>query len=120
MYTTFEDEQVVYVHPNGEALVTATINGKREYVAATKDGFRTDYPIDSGTGQVEWDNPEWFTDGFKSKARKAILAGKYKVHIGYTKTGRDRWCRFQTIEAATAFCSDVFRRKNIVLAIVTD
>ena len=120
MYTTFEDERVVYVHSNGEALVTATINGKREYVAATKDGFRTDYPIDYGTGQIGWDNPEWFTKGFKSAARKAILAGMYKVHIGYAKTGRDRWRRFQTIEAATAFCSDVFRRKNIVLAIVTD
>jgi hypothetical protein len=76
MYTTFEDECAVYVHRNGEALVTATINGQRSYVAATKDGFRTDYPINYGTGQVGWDNPEWFTKGFKDKARKAILAGK--------------------------------------------
>ena len=76
MYTTFEDERAVYVHPNGEALVTATINGKRDYVAATKDGFRTDYPIDYGNGQVGWDNPEWFTQGFKKRARTAILAGK--------------------------------------------
>lgn len=76
MYTTFEDERAVYVHRNGEALVTVTINGTRVYVAVTKDGFRTDYPIDYGTGQVGWDNPEWFTAGFKSNARKAILAGK--------------------------------------------
>ena len=73
-YTTFEDEQLVFALPNGEALVTATIHGKREYVAATKDGFRTDYPIDYGNGQIGWDNPEWFTEGFKSKARSAILA----------------------------------------------
>ena len=76
MYTTFADERAVYVAANGEALVTATIHGYRVYVAATKDGYRTDYPIDIGKGQVSWDNPEWFTKGFKDAAHAAILAGK--------------------------------------------
>lgn len=58
MYTTFKDERIVYVHRNGEALVTALINGKREYVAVTKDGFRTDYPRDYGMRSIFWDNPE--------------------------------------------------------------
>lgn len=38
---------------------------------------------------------------------------KYRVHLG----GR-RWRRFETLEAAIAFCSEVFNRTGIVLAIV--
>ncbi len=76
MYTTFADEKLVYLHRNGEVLVTATIHGYRVYVAVTKDGYRTDYPIDIGKGQVSWDNPEWFTNGFKNKAIKAITTRK--------------------------------------------
>ena len=79
MYTTFADEKLVYLHRNGEALVTATIAGKREYVAATKDGYRTDYPYmypNDDTHTVYWDNPEWFTKGFKNKAIKSITTRK--------------------------------------------
>jgi hypothetical protein len=77
MYTTFEDEKLVFQLPNGEALVTATIAGKREYVAAAKDGYRTDYPYmypNDDTHTVYWDNPEWFTKDFKKKAIRAIVA----------------------------------------------
>lgn len=37
----------------------------------------------------------------------------YKVHVG----GK-RWRRFNTLAAANAFCSEVFRRTNIVLTII--
>jgi uncharacterized protein (UPF0335 family) len=33
------------------------------------------YPNDD-TRTVYWDNPEWFTNGFKVKAIKAIIARK--------------------------------------------
>lgn len=80
-YTTFPDERLVYVHRNGEALVTAIVLEKRSYIAVTRDGFRTDYPYcydgsASADARIFWDNPEWFTQGFKAKAYKAIHARK--------------------------------------------
>lgn len=41
----------------------------------------------------------------------------FRVHIGYTRTGRNRWRRFATLEAATAFCQAVHKATRIVLAI---
>jgi hypothetical protein len=80
-YTTFPDERLVYRHRNGEALVTAIVLSKRSYVAVTRDGYRTDYPHTydgpaSNDTRVFWDNPEYFTKGFKDKAYKAIRAHK--------------------------------------------
>lgn len=81
VYTTFPDEILVYLHRNGEALVTANIQGKRSYVAVTRDGYRTDYPYQyngpaSNDTRVFWDNPEWFTQGFKAQVIKAVNARK--------------------------------------------
>ena len=82
MYTTFADEKLVYLHKNGEALVTATMaDDHRAYVAATRDGYRTDYPYTysgpaSNDDRVFWDNPEWFTKGFKTRVAKLVRAGK--------------------------------------------
>ncbi len=42
----------------------------------------------------------------------------FKVHIGYTLTGRNRWRKFSTLADASAFCSQVFTRTGIVLSIV--
>jgi hypothetical protein len=76
-YSTFPDEKLVYLHRNGEALVSATIQGKRSYVAVTRDRFKTDYPYHydgpaSNDDRVFWDNPEWFTKGFKEKVAKLV------------------------------------------------
>jgi hypothetical protein len=74
--TTFENESLVYKHPNGESLVLADMATGRGFVAVTKDGFRTDYPMlrSTGGGSITvWDNPEWFTKGFKRKCLLAML-----------------------------------------------
>lgn len=42
----------------------------------------------------------------------------YRVPTGYNaRTGRTRYRRFATLQDAVAFCSVVFRRKGVVLAI---
>lgn len=41
----------------------------------------------------------------------------YRVHVGYTRQGRNRWRRFATLAEASAFCQTVFRRTRIVLTI---
>ena len=76
VYSTFPDESLVYLHRNGEALVTATIAGKRSYVAVTRDGFRTDYPCCyyGNDPRVFWDNPEYFTKGFRDRVFKLVSA----------------------------------------------
>lgn len=42
----------------------------------------------------------------------------YKVHIGYTPKGRDKWRKFPDMDSAVKFCGEVFKRCNIVLTIV--
>lgn len=42
----------------------------------------------------------------------------FKVHVGYTSKGRDRWKRFATFEAAQRLCSEVFTKTGVVLAII--
>jgi hypothetical protein len=74
-YTTFADEQLV-LKVGRAALVTATIHGRRAYVAAAANGYNTDYPLNYGTGQVGWNNPEFFSKRFLDRARKAILKGR--------------------------------------------
>jgi hypothetical protein len=42
----------------------------------------------------------------------------FRVHIGCTAKGRDRWRYYGTLEAATAAVSAVFAKTGIVLSIV--
>ena len=44
----------------------------------------------------------------------------YKVHIGYTRAGRDRWKRFPTLESANAFCEKVRAVTGTILTIIAD
>lgn len=44
----------------------------------------------------------------------------FKVHIGYTPKGRDRWKRFATFEAAQRLCSEVFTVTGHVLTIIEE
>jgi hypothetical protein len=41
----------------------------------------------------------------------------FRVHIGYTRSGRDRWRKFVTLTEASAFCNRVFHLKGVVLSI---
>lgn len=41
----------------------------------------------------------------------------FKVHIGYTPTGRNRYVYFDTLEAAKEYCSKAFRALSVVLSI---
>ena len=74
-YTTFKDEVLMYRHPNGEALVSTRAGHKdgRQFVAVTADGFRTDYPHWDTVSSVRWDNPEYFTKGFRNRAASIIF-----------------------------------------------
>lgn len=42
----------------------------------------------------------------------------FRVHIGYTITGRNRWRKFATLAEASTYCDRVFRRRGVVLSIV--
>jgi len=44
----------------------------------------------------------------------------YRVHVGYTCTGRDRWRRFADLESAKEFCALIFQATRIVLCIERD
>lgn len=46
------------------------------------------------------------------------VKSSYKVHIGYTSKGNDKWRKFGTMEAASSFCNEVFSRTKVVLSIV--
>lgn len=74
--TTFIGEKRLLTVGN-EALVSVirpnTSNQARMLVAITCDGFRTDYPIAYDSGKIGWDNPEWFGERFKERARVHIL-----------------------------------------------
>lgn len=41
----------------------------------------------------------------------------YRVHIGYTRTGRDRWRKFATLADASRFCEAVWQATGIILSI---
>jgi hypothetical protein len=41
----------------------------------------------------------------------------FRVHVGYTSAGNDRWRYFWTLEDANEFCNRVIDRTKIVLAI---
>lgn len=42
----------------------------------------------------------------------------FKVHVGYTRSGRNRWRRFTTIDDAKAFCERIHRATGVILTIV--
>ena len=44
----------------------------------------------------------------------------FKVHLGYTATGRNRYARFFTLARAARFADEVFKATGIVLSIVED
>lgn len=44
----------------------------------------------------------------------------YKVHVGYSASGRDRWRHFESYEAARDFCQEAFERTGKILAIHKD
>ena len=48
------------------------------------------------------------------------IAHPYKVHVGYTAKGNDRWKKFESFEQAQALCNDVAKRTGIILTIVKE
>lgn len=44
-------------------------------------------------------------------------AKKFRVHVGYTSNGRNRWRYFPSADAARPFLSDVFNRTGVVLSV---
>jgi hypothetical protein len=44
----------------------------------------------------------------------------FRVHLGYTVSGRDKWKVFPTLEAASAFCQRVFQDTGLVLSITRE
>lgn len=41
----------------------------------------------------------------------------YRVHVGYTRNGHDRWRYFDTEQEARALCSEVSDKSGIVLTV---
>ena len=41
----------------------------------------------------------------------------YKVHIGYTASGRGKYRKFETLQEAQSFCDEVFLKTGVVLTI---
>lgn len=44
----------------------------------------------------------------------------FKVGIGYTAKGRERWKRFATEPEARKFCNDVHAKTGFILTIIED
>lgn len=44
---------------------------------------------------------------------------KFKVHVGCTALGRNRWRYFRTLADAREFCDEVQRERNVFLCIET-
>jgi hypothetical protein len=42
----------------------------------------------------------------------------HKIHTGYTKTGKDRWAYFASLDDAREAVSEIFKRTGIIVAIV--
>lgn len=45
---------------------------------------------------------------------------RFKIHVGHTDTGRNRWRRFDTLADATRFAGEYFRIKGVVVSIVAN
>lgn len=41
----------------------------------------------------------------------------YRVHIGYTRNGRNRWRYFDTLALACQFAEDIRRHTRIILSV---
>jgi len=54
----------------------------------------------------------------QSQSRATISHNAYRVHLGYTAAGRNRWAYFDTIEDANAYCELVRARRGIILSVV--
>lgn len=80
-HTTFPNEEVLLTMPNGEVLVRTDALHRlgKQFVAVTRDGFRTDYPYFDTVRTTCWDNPEWFTKKFIERASRIIKADKQEV-----------------------------------------
>lgn len=75
--TTYKNEKFIFAAKNGEALVSVSReNGAPFFVAVTRDGFRTDYPMWDGVSMVRWDHPEWFTKAFRARVARYIFQSK--------------------------------------------
>ncbi len=86
-HTTFENEKHIFSHAlNGEHLVTATVLGKEVYVVS--NGLQTDYPIPTDSHTIQWENPEFFSEGFKAAVHAWIISaqalGKLPSGVKYT------------------------------------
>lgn len=40
--------------------------------------------------------------------------------MGYTRTGKDKWAKFETLELANQACEAVRKRTGIILTIIKD
>ena len=41
----------------------------------------------------------------------------YRVHVGYTARGRDKWRRFSTEESARSFAEKLFQATGVIVAV---
>ncbi len=74
-HTTFDNEKHIFSHAlNGEHLVTAIVSGKEVYVAT--NGFQTDYPVPRDSYTLQWENPEYFSEGFKAAVHAWIISAQ--------------------------------------------
>lgn len=48
------------------------------------------------------------------------MTARYRVHVGYTRAGRNRWRRFPTLARASQFCEAVRLRTGIILTILAN
>ena len=68
--------------------INREINRGRQYKIVGEDG-------------IDWVEADW----------------KYRVHIGYTKSGNDRYARFPDLASANEFCDKVMREKGTILSV---
>jgi hypothetical protein len=55
---------------------------------------------------------------FDALAEKYKMVDMYKVGIGYTQTGREKWRKFDNFDDAQSFCSEVHQKTGIILTII--
>lgn len=42
---------------------------------------------------------------------------QFRVHVGYSLTGRDRWVYFVTLPDACAYAQSIFEARGVVVAV---
>lgn len=60
-----------------------------------------------------------FFDHAKPRENPARGRGPYRIHVGYTPSGRDRYRYFATLEDATAAAERVFQATGVVVSVTT-